>query len=153
MCLRREIIRLGYWWLGAVTMHSTFFSSLWQISVPLPWRAQEFEECVEIMQPEGIGALHISIAFKQGGTVSDSETRAELKRACPEDADVEATRFGEFVGYGAEYVDWSEGAFWKKWFVASGRVLLFVTYNCKRGDEGLELPQVSRILSSSKLRR
>jgi len=32
--------------------------------------------------------------------------------------------------------------YWRKWFVRSGRVMLFITYNCKRGDEELEKPQV-----------
>jgi hypothetical protein len=134
-------------------MRSTFHSSLWQLAIPRPWRAQEFEECVEITQPEGIGALHISGAVKQDGTVSDSETRAQLERDCPEGTDIEPARFGDFIGFGGEYVDWNASAFWKRWFVASGRVLLFVTYNCKRGDEHLELPQVCQILSSLQLRR
>src|ERR1700677_1889519 len=109
-------------------MRFTFHSSLWQIAVPLPWRAHEFEECVEVTQPEGIGALHISGALKQVGTVSDSETRAQLQRDCPDDTDLEPARFGDFIGYGAEYVDWSASIFWKRWIVASGRVLLFITY-------------------------
>jgi len=134
-------------------MRSTFHSSLWRIAVSHPWRAQQFEECVEITQPEGIGALHISGALKQVGTVSDSETRAQLQRDCPDETDIEPARFGDFIGYGAEYVDWSASVFWKRWIVTSGRVLLCITYNCKRGDEDLELRQVCQILSSLQLRR
>ena len=129
-------------------MPSTFKSSLWQISVPRPWRAQDCEHCVEFTHPEGAGALHISGALKQVGDVSDDETRAQLQQECPENADIEPVRFGNFTGYGAEYVNWTEGAYWKKCFVRSGRVLLFITYTCKRGEEDLEITQVCQILSS-----
>jgi hypothetical protein len=133
-------------------MPSTFQSSLWQISVPPPWKAEECEDCVEFTQPDGAGALHISGALKQAGQVLDTETREQMARESPEDAKVESVRLGDFSGYGTDYVDWQDSIFWRKWFVCSGRVLLFITYNCKRGDEELELPQVSRILSSLRCR-
>ena len=126
----------------------TFQSLLWRISVPLPWKAQDCEHCVEFTQPEGAGALHISGARKKDGDVLDEETRAQLQQNCPADIDVEPVRFGDFIGYGGEYVDWNDGDFWKKWFVRSGRVLLFITYYCKRGDEESEMAQVLQILSS-----
>ena len=133
-------------------MRSTFQSPLWQISVPRPWRAEDCEHCVEITQPEGAGALHISGALKQDGDVLDDETRAQLQQDCPTDTEFERVRFGDFSGYGGDYVDWSESAYWKKWFLRSGRVLLFITYNCKRGDEELEMAQVGQILSSLECR-
>ncbi|HTV40071.1 MAG TPA: hypothetical protein VMF08_05830 [Candidatus Sulfotelmatobacter sp.] len=127
---------------------NTFHNSLWQIAVIRPWRAQEVDDCVEITQPEAIGAIHISSALKQDSTVSDTETRAQIQQQCPDDADIEPAQLGGFIGHSTEYVDWNDSVFWKKWIVASGRVLLFITYNCKRGEEQLELPQVSQILSS-----
>jgi hypothetical protein len=133
-------------------MRSTFQSLLWQMSAPRPWHAQNCEHCAEFTQPEGAGALHISGALKHYGDVSDDETRAELQKECPQDTEPERTRFGDFSGYGAEYVDWSNSRYWKKWFVRSGRVLLFITYNCKRGDEELEMAQICQILSSLECR-
>jgi hypothetical protein len=133
-------------------MRSTFQSLLWQVSVPRPWHAQKCEHCAEFTQPEGAGALHISGALKQHGDVSDDETRAELQKDCPQDTEFERARFGDFSGYGAEYVDWNDSRYWKKWFVRSGRVLLFITYNCKPGDEELEMAQVCQILSSLECR-
>jgi hypothetical protein len=129
-------------------MRSTFQSHSWQISVPRPWLARDCKDCAEFTQPEGAGALHISGALKQHGDVSEDETRAQLEQDCPEDADIERVQFGDFSGYSGEYVDWNESVYWKKWFVRCGRVLLFITYNCKRGDEELEMAQICQILSS-----
>ena len=134
-------------------MRSTFHSSLWQIAVTRPWRARQVEECVEITQPKGIGAIHISSALKDVGKVADSETQTQLQQQCPDDTDLEPAQLGDFIGHGAEFIDWSDSVFWKTWIVASGPVLLFITYNCKRGEEDLELSQVCEILSSLKLRR
>lgn len=134
-------------------MRSIFHSSLWQIAVTRLWRARDVDECVEITQPEGVGAIHISSALKRDGKVLDSEMRLNLQQQCPGDTDLEPDQFGDFIGYGGEYVDWNDSIFWKKWIVASGRVLLFITYNCKRGEEHLELPEVAQILSSLQLRR
>jgi hypothetical protein len=130
-----------------------FLSSLWQVSVPRPWKVTQFEECVEISQPESTGALHISGARKQVRNVLDNETRAQLQKGCPDATEIQPVHFGDFVGYGTDHVDQNDGAYWKKWFVASGQVMLFITYNCKPGDEDLELSQVCNILSSLKLRQ
>jgi len=55
-------------------MFSTFQTTLWQIGVPLTWKAQACNDCVEFTQPEGVGALHISGARKTDGPVLDAET-------------------------------------------------------------------------------
>jgi len=133
-------------------MSATFQSTWWQIVVPSPWRAQDCEECVEITQPDGVGALHISSARKLEGTVLDTEALAQLRKNCPDGTESERARCGDFVGHAAEYVDWNEGVYWKKWFVACRRILLFATYNCKRGEEDLESQQTSTLLSSLRCR-
>jgi hypothetical protein len=134
-------------------MDVIFQSTLWQITVPAPWEAKNSEECVEITQPEGAGALHISGAIKKIGKVLEGETKTQLQRNCPEGTESEPVLFGDFVGYGADYVDWSESIYWRVWCLASGRVMLYVTYNCKRGEEDSEVPKVTRILSTLKGRQ
>jgi hypothetical protein len=51
-----------------------------------------------------------------------------------------------------DYLDWSEGVHWKKWFVACRRILLFATYNCKSGEQDAESALVSALLSSFQCR-
>ena len=133
-------------------MGATFQSTWWQIAVPPPWKAQDREECVEIAQPEGVGALHISSARKLEGSILDAEALSQLRENCPEGTETARAQCGEFVGYAAEYVDWNEGLYWKKWFLACGKVLLFATYNCKRGEEDLESPHASALLTSLRCR-
>lgn len=129
-------------------MASRFQSTWWHITVPPPWKAEECEECVEITRPKGVGALHISIARKLKGSGLDAEALSQLLENCPEGTETERERCGDFVGYAAEYVDWNESVYWKKWFLACRKVLLFATYNCKRGEEDLESADAFALLSS-----
>ncbi len=133
-------------------MAPIFQSNWWQISVPAPWKAQEYEECVEITQTEGVGTLHISSARKQAGLVSDTELISQTRENSPEGAETERVKCGDFAGYAVEYVDWNDGFYWKKWFVACRKILLFVSYNCNRSDEDLESASVSVLLSSLRCR-
>ena len=125
-----------------------FQSVLWQIAVDPPWKAKQTEHCVEINQPEGIGALHISGSQKRNGFVADDDTLGALKDEIPVDTECNSIQLGDFKGHYAEYVDWSTNCNWKKWIVGCQKVLIFATYHCKRGDEDLEANQVSNILKS-----
>jgi hypothetical protein len=127
-------------------MAATFQSSWWQIVVPPPWKAQECEECVEITQPEGVGALHISSARKLEGSVLDTEALSQLQENCPEGTETVRVRCGDFAGYAAEYVDWNEDTYWKKWFVAC-RMILSVCY--LQLQEGRERPRERKPLGTA----
>ncbi len=129
-------------------MHPVFKNRVWELSVAPPWRAVDCEHCVEITQPDGVGAVHISSARKKEGLVADSEALAQLKGDCPDDTESERVRCGDFSGYVAEYVDWNAGLFLRKWFVSCRKDLLFISYTCKRGDEELEIDQVSALIGS-----
>lgn len=82
-----------------------FQGVLWQITVTPPWRAVDTEHCVEITQPEGAGALHISGARKTVGLALDEDPFSGLKGEIPLDTEVRSVRLGDFKGYCAEYID------------------------------------------------
>jgi hypothetical protein len=129
-----------------------FNNRVWSFNAPLPWRLEDCEDCVEITQPDGVGAMHISSARKQKGAVLDAEILSQLREDCPDGTEFEKVRCGDFVGYVGEYVDWHTDTFWKKWFVANRSDLLFITYNCKHGEEELEANEASNLLASIRSR-
>lgn len=133
-------------------MIPAFQSSLWQIDIPHPWKAEGCEDCVEFTQPEGVGALHISGARKTNGPVLDTEALSQLRENCPSDAQVESMTCGDFAGYAAAFIDERDGYYWKKWFLYSGRILVFITYNCRRGEEEFEVQAASELLSTLRCR-
>jgi hypothetical protein len=123
-----------------------FQTNSWALEVPSPWRIADAEHCAEITQPEGTGALHISSYRNREGRVTDSETLDKLKADCPEYTDIHEVRCGDFTGYWAEYHDWHSDAYWRKWILYCGRVLLFVSYTCKRGEEDFEAGEAAELL-------
>lgn len=133
-------------------MIPAFESTLWQIGVPHPWKAEGRENCVEFTEPEGVGALHISGARKTGGPVLDTEALSQLRENCPREARADSVTCGDFSGYAAAFIDEGDGHYWKKWFLYCRRVLLFVTYNCRRGEEEFEVQAVSGLLSTLRCR-
>jgi hypothetical protein len=128
-------------------MQHLYQSTLWQLMVLPPWRAQKVEQCVEITQPEGTGALHISEARKQKGVVSESDLRSTAAKDLAQEEELLACSVGGFTGLSASYADWHTDIFWKKWWLRSGAVMLYVTYNCSRGDEEFELEQAETLLA------
>lgn len=133
-------------------MNPVFKNRVWALEAPSPWRIEDCEDCIQITQPEGAGAMHISSARKKVGAVLPAETLERLKEDCPTDTDVQRVRCGDFTGYVAEYTDWHTDRFWRKWFVAHGQDLLFATYTCKRGEEELEADEAAKLLASLRSR-
>jgi hypothetical protein len=121
----------------------TFASTLWEIELADGWTAEQEEECVTIIKSDTSGALQISAYQKQAGTIS----REELLDATDCDAETQ-THFqekscGDFSGFQLVYSE--DDTFWRKWWLAKGRTLLFVTYNCeltKKDDEKAEINQM-----------
>ena len=133
-------------------MPSIFQSKLWQIAVPPPWKAQACDECVEFTQHESAGALHISGALKTVGPISDREALEKLMECCRKGVETERVVCGDFEGFAAAFADDTDGHYWKKWILYCGQVLLFITYNCRRGEKAFEVSQAATLLSSLQCR-
>lgn len=94
---------------------------------------------------EGFGALQFSSVRKTGQAVTD----ADLREFADEDLNGREARdvsLGDFVGITLDFAQ--AGVYWRKWWLRSGSVLLFVTYNCDSGEEAWEAATVDTILGS-----
>jgi len=129
-------------------MHPVFKDRVWELAIEPPWRATDCEYCIEITQPEGVGALHIMSARKMKGMITPAETKERMTAECPNGTDIEKIRCGDFAGHTGEYVDWNTSAYWKKWLLAYQNDLLFATYTCPRGEEELGVYQVAKLLTT-----
>jgi hypothetical protein len=133
---------------GLDNMHPIFESRPWELTIPPPWSALVTDGVVELTQPEGFGAVHISGARKRKGPVSQEEILAQIDATAPVGSELEPSVLGEFTGKSVEYVDWHADRFWKRWFVSRQNDLLFITYTCKRGDEEMESAEVLALLKT-----
>lgn len=122
-------------------------SELWEIELADGWEVQSVDECVTICHPDGVGALQVSGYTKR---TTGEVTRGDLLAATKLDAVVQEhlgeQTWGEFRGFQLVY---GQGPhFWRKWWLSNENVLLFVTYNCDRKHEDLELQDVNQMVGS-----
>ena len=127
-------------------LHS-YISHWWSVQLPTNWLVEEGEECVSLYSPTGVGALQISAYRKDDGVVTDKlllgfvNKEQNLQNAVPE-----SVHCGELTGFTISHVE--DGTFWQKWWIGKGRLLLFVTYNCKVENREVELATVSTIFGT-----
>jgi hypothetical protein len=145
-------IQAGIVTCSTESMNPIFNNRLWALTVAPPWQIEDCEHCVEITEPEGTGAVHISSARKTDGVISSAETFEQIKSECPDEADIEEVTCGDCRGYVSEYADWSSSKYWRKWFVTCRQDLLFISHNCRMGEEEFEIDLVSTLLDSLRSR-
>ena len=127
-------------------MEETYESSWWSIELPTDWCAEQDESCVSFTAGKGAGALQISAYKHEGAIVSSDDMRDFAKDELRNDSITENVLYGDFKGIEISYFE--ADSFWRKLWLRSGAVLLYVTYNCASEKYGVEGETVTRILSS-----
>lgn len=109
----------------------THYSDLWQMNAA-GWRPDLSEDFVMFVPCEVDGALTISSAYKRAGPVSHEENIGMAQKGAPPEVERIPVTYGEFTGLRTEYVDRrDDGDFYMRvWWLFSGHVHLFITYNC-----------------------
>ena len=127
-------------------MSRVYQSSWWSVELPSGWLGRDDDECVLFVNVDGVGALQIS-AFGSGDKEVTDEDLEDLSRDDDtENLNTERVSYGQFVGLGI--CERIVTGYWRKYWLRARSVLLFVTYNCKLEDEGIEKHDVDRILHS-----
>jgi len=125
---------------------ATVSSKSWTLDLAPGWVAEPEEQCVTITHPDGVGALQVSAHRRKGSPLS-REDILEATELEPEALKhLAEQKWGAFRGFQLVYSDGE--AFWRKWWLANGNVLLFVTYNCEMAHEDDELGAVNAMVQS-----
>ena len=107
----------------------------WTITIPDDWEVDQDEHCTTFYHPEGVGALQVSAAKKDSGSVTTDDLYDAAKEHLSVDVST-STWSGWFSGISAEFV--RENNFWRQWWLAAGNTLVYVTYICATTDRGRE---------------
>ena len=134
--------------LGDTSMPCTFEGLWWSVELPDRWSGQQDKECVTFCARPPIGALQISAARKEKGIVSDEELNEFADNEVAGSQSLTKVKFGKFAGRRVEYS--AAGVSWTKYWLVSGPLLLYVTYNVDEEKKGLERREVEEILGSLK---
>ena len=108
-------------------MARRFGAAWWSLILPAGWQGQHDEECSTITGPRHSGALQISAYQKERANVTDGDLREFALEQRGSSAPLRRYRFGAFEGFG---VTWqSNGTCWREWWLRTGSVMLYVTFN------------------------
>ncbi|MBM3496803.1 MAG: hypothetical protein FJX72_21150 [Armatimonadetes bacterium] len=119
------------------------------MSLQRGWVGRHDPECATITRHNGVGALQVSAARKDG-PVSDDDLR-DFAKDVPQEAVGVPVQHGAFTGLEYRFV--REGQAWIQWFLRSDSTVVFVTYNCDASNRGLDDKDVLDMLASLKLRQ
>ena len=127
-------------------MSRVYESAWWSVELPSGWLGSDDDGRVTFIDVGGTGALTISAYRPNGQEVTDQDLEEFSQRNPEEIYSLQKVSYGSFVGI--ETCERTVTRYWRKYWLRAGSTLLFVTYNCKSVDEGVEDREVDQILHS-----
>jgi hypothetical protein len=124
-------------------------STWWELDLPTNWSAHNDVECVTFIPNSDVGALQIS-CYKLDDNVTE-EDLIEFSNGLMGGANRKYLVLNEFTGFNLDYIEMD--TYWKKWWLKSGEIMFYVTYNCdsRMADENAN--DIELIMSTLKLRK
>jgi len=113
------------------------------------WSTDDHPECVTLRPPQDDAALQISIRTKTIGHIDDDEVRAMADRDAQQyGVAVLPTRCGGFAGVTVAFTE--GGHYWRRWWLVSDAILLYVTYNTDSSTRDHHRAHVDQMLATLK---
>ena len=114
--------------------------------MPPEWWAEREDDSIVIGDRDDVGSIEISTLRKDSGEFGEEEVR-EIARVNGESVwHWSPVTVAAFRGVSCSYIE-DQDAVWE-WYLASGPLLLFVTYSCDIDNSGLDLVAVEEILDT-----
>jgi hypothetical protein len=124
----------------------TYKAAWWFVDLPADWRGYPDAGCSTFRADPPLGVLQISAARKDGGIVTDLELREFAEERLGREVALQKAKFGNSAGFTATYR--RDGLSWQEWWLKSGCLMVYVTYNVAEGYETIEQATIARILDS-----
>jgi hypothetical protein len=118
----------------------------WTLAVPPEWWADSEEDSILVGDRDDVGCIEISTLHKDEGEFAQ-QTLADIAATESEQSlDWRQVTLGEFSGLTRSFIE--EGAAIREWYVASGSMLLFITYSCDEENGGMDDAAVDELLDT-----
>ena len=118
----------------------------WTLAVPPEWWADSEEDSILVGDRDDVGCIEISTLHKDEGEF-DRQALADIVASEAEQSlDWRQVTLGEFSGLTSNFIE--EGAAIRQWYVASGSMLLFITYSCDEDNGGMDDAAVDELLDT-----
>ncbi len=118
----------------------------WTLLVPPEWWAEAEEDSILVGDVDDVGCIEISTLHKKTGEFSEAELRAIAEEESPAGVQWQVVTCGDLAGLQASFVE--EDAAIREWYLASGGLMLFITYSCDEDNRGMDDAAVDEILDT-----
>ena len=118
----------------------------WTMAIPPEWWADSEEDSILVGDQDEVGCIEISTLHREEGVFDREEVVSIAQRETGSSLDWASVILGDFSGVTCRFVE--EAVAIREWYVASGRLLLFITYSCDEDNAGMDDPAVDEILDT-----
>ena len=118
----------------------------WTLALPPEWWAESEEDSILIGDQDGVGCIEISTLHKEHGHFDEAEVGGIARDESGSELEWRAANLGEFRGVTGRLEE--EGVALREWYVASGSMLLFITYSCELENRGMDDAAVDELLDT-----
>lgn len=118
----------------------------WTMAIPPEWWADSEEDSILVGDRDDVGCIEISTLHKEEGVFDRDTVQAIAQAESEQPVDWRAVTLGEFSGVTGTYI--VEETAVREWYVASGALLLFITYSCDEENHGLDDAAVDELLDT-----
>src|SRR6266508_2683776 len=120
-------------------MKHKYESTYWRAKVPEDWETREDDTCVTFEPQKPPGVIQVSAAVKEAAPVTDIDLK-EFAGQRISNRRVMTVKTPSFEGIHVEYAE--DDNFWREWWLRSGNLMLYVTYNIQNKLKDIERSEV-----------
>ncbi len=118
----------------------------WSMALPPEWWAEAEGDSILIGDRDQVGCIEISTLKRESGRFSEEDIERIAQEDAADGALFVPVSLGDFSGLASAYEE--EGAAVREWCVASGDLLLFITYSCEVENRGMDDAAVDELLDT-----
>ncbi|WP_116364885.1 hypothetical protein [Parahaliea mediterranea] len=118
----------------------------WSLLIPPEWWAEAEDDTILVGDLDDVGCIEISTLHKEAGAFEAAEVAGIARAESPDAGEWRSVTRGDFSGVHCAFVE--EGAAVREWYLASGAMLLFITYSCDEENRGMDDAAVDEILDT-----
>lgn len=132
-------------------MSNPLDAGIWRAELPEGWTAEEEDESLVLLHPDGPGTLQVTCSEMEDGLVDDDDLRYFAEELVEEGHAPSTVSVGPLHGLKFEYQDADTDEWVLEWYLAADDLFFFITYSCPRAARGTEDAAVDSILRSLEL--
>lgn len=118
----------------------------WTMALPPEWWAEAEGDSILVGDRDQVGCIEISTLRREAGAFGEAEVQGIAMEDAEDGALFAPATLGDFSGFTSAYEE--EGAAVREWCVASGDLLLFITYSCDADNRGMDDAAVDELLDT-----